>query len=271
MARYFIEVAYCGAGFSGFQTQQNGLTVQGELERALSLLTRRPVSTTGASRTDAGVHAFQNFLHFDSETPLHPGILYKMNALLPRGIAVKAVYPVADTAHARFDAVSRAYEYVLYAHKDPFLQGRGYHFPYPLQLDILRETAALIREHRDFRAFSKRNTQVKTFVCNILSADWEQADDRLIFRIRANRFLRGMVRGLVGTQLLAGRGRLGMDDFRRVLDEAEGTRADFSAPAQGLFLKEVAYPEGLLTAAQRGIALKRGGKEKPAGNLFPLF
>lgn len=246
--RYFIEVAYKGTAFNGFQIQDNGLTVQAEIDRAISLLMRVKIVTTGSSRTDAGVHAFQNFLHFDIDAPLHPQFLYKVNAILSPDVVIRQAYRVPDTAHSRFDALSRSYEYVLYLHKDPFLRDRGYFFPYSLDHSLLQEAADILKEYEDFTTFSKRNTQVRTYICRIMESYWEVLPDRLVFHVTANRFLRGMVRGLVGTMLRVGRGKLSIAEFRAAIESRNCVNADFAVPPQGLFLMKVAYPEGLLSA-----------------------
>ncbi|WP_109700371.1 tRNA pseudouridine(38-40) synthase TruA [Chitinophaga deserti] len=244
MARYFIEVAYMGARYSGFQVQENTQTVQSEIDRGISVLMREKVETTGSSRTDAGVHARQNFLHFDMEKPLHPQFVYKMNAILPPDIVVNGVYPVADELHSRFAATGRAYEYTLYTAKDPFLRDRGYFFPYRLDMGLLQEAAGILTEYIDFSTFSKRNTQVKTFNCTIKESVWREDGGRIVYNVSANRFLRGMVRGMVGTMLRVGRGRLSVEEFRAAIESKDCTQADFAVPPQGLCLMQVRYPEG---------------------------
>lgn len=246
MSRYFIEVAYMGGRYSGFQVQENAHTVQSEIDRALRLLMRQEIVTTGSSRTDAGVHARQNFLHFDLEQPLHEQFVYKINAILPPDIVLKGVYPVADDAHCRFAATGRAYEYTLYTQKDPFMRDRGYFYPYRMDVDALQAAAAIIKEHTDFSTFSKRNTQVRTFNCNIFTSYWSQSGSQMVYNVSANRFLRGMVRGLTGTMLRVGRGHLSLDEFRAVIESKDCTKADFAVPAQGLCLMQVMYPETLL-------------------------
>lgn len=241
MARFFLEVAYRGTAYSGFQSQENANTIQQEVEQAFRTLQRNAVVLTGSSRTDAGVHALQNFFHFDFESPLHPQFVYKINAILPSDIVVRSVQQVADDAHCRFDASSRVYDYFIYRSKDPFLQDRAWYFPYTLNMEALQEAAALLMRHHDFTSFSKRNTQVKTFECSIMESSWRQQQDCLVYRVRANRFLRGMVRALVATMLQVGRGTLSLEDFRAVIDAKDCTRASFAAPAHGLFLVEVCY------------------------------
>lgn len=246
MTRYFLEMAYHGRRYAGFQAQANACTIQGEIDRAVGILVKHPVLTTGSSRTDAGVHASQNFVHFDTEHSLHPQFLYKLNAILPRDIAVRAVYRVHPGVHARFTAVARSYEYMVSRVKDPFLQDFAYYFPYRIDLDSMQEAAAAVCAQKDFTSFSKRNTQVRTFICNIAAAGWTQEGDTLKFRICANRFLRGMVRGLVGTMLQVGRGKMNIEGLGRIFEGKDCSKADFSAPAQGLFLRAVSYPEGTL-------------------------
>lgn len=241
MARYFLEVAYRGTAYSGFQSQENANTIQQEVEQAFRTLQRNAVVLTGSSRTDAGVHAMQNFFHFDFESPLHPQFVYKINAILPSDIVVRSVKQVADDAHCRFDASSRVYDYFIYRSKDPFLEDRAWYFPYTLNREALQEAAALLMRYHDFTSFSKRNTQVKTFECSIMESSWRQQQDCLVYRVRANRFLRGMVRALVATMLQVGRGALSLEDFTAVIDAKDCTRASFAAPAHGLFLVEVCY------------------------------
>jgi tRNA pseudouridine38-40 synthase len=242
MARYFLEMMYMGAGFSGFQIQANAVTIQSETEKALMVLLRKPVDLTGSSRTDAGVHALQNYFHFDWEGELSSSFLYNLNAILPPGISVRSVRQMADDAHCRFDAVSREYAYFIYSRKDPFRADRAWYYPFATDLSKLQWAAGALMDYEDFTSFSKRNTQVKTFRCRILESRWEELEDGLVYRVRANRFLRGMVRGLVGTMLQVGRGKLSEQESREVIDSRDCTRADFTTPAQGLFLVRVRFP-----------------------------
>lgn len=252
MKRYFLEVAYKGTQYAGFQVQHNSHSVQGTIDKAVSTLMRIPVQTTGSSRTDAGVHALQNFLHFDTELPLHPQFLYKVNAILPPDIVLKGVYAVPEETNARFAAESRSYQYFLYNRKDPFRQDRGYYFPYKLDEAGLQEAATIVSGYTDFSTFSKRNSQVKTYNCNILHSYWSHSEDgQLIYNVRANRFLRGMVRGLVGTMLRVGRGKLSIEQFHEVIQAKDCTKADFAVPPQGLFLVKVQYPDGLLQPVEK--------------------
>ena len=253
MPRYFLEVSYKGTNYSGFQVQQNtGKTIQAEIEKAFSILQREQVMMTSASRTDAGVHALQNFFHFDTNSLLHlwrgagdegaAQFSYKMNAILPGDIVVKKLIPVNEGAHCRFDAVSREYKYFIYRHKDPFLRDRAFYFPYKLDLEKLNRAAAILKEHSDFTSFSKRNTQVKNFVCDITESEWMWEDDCLVYYVKANRFLRGMVRALTATMLKVGRDKMNLEEFENVIVAKDCTRASFSVPPDGLFLISVNYP-----------------------------
>jgi tRNA pseudouridine38-40 synthase len=242
MPRYFIEVSYKGTNYSGFQKQQNANSVQAELEKALEIFYRQKFELTGSSRTDAGVHALQNFFHFDINTIIDDGS-YNLNAILPDDIVAKRIFRVADDAHCRFDALSRQYHYYIYQDKNPFLQGRAYYVPYSVDMDLLQAAAGEIKKHTDFTSFSKRNTQVKTFKCSIYQSEWIKQDDCLVYIVKANRFLRGMVKGMVGTMLLAGKKKISLEEFSAIITAKDCTKADFSVSADGLFLVNVAYPQ----------------------------
>lgn len=242
LQRYFLEVMYKGTSYSGFQSQLNTPdTVQAEVEKAFAVLQRQAVIMTGSSRTDTHVHALQNFFHFDFEGDINPQFLYKINSILPRDIVVKNIYKVSNEAHCRFDAVTRSYEYHIYQSKNPFLEDKAYYFPYALDMEKMREAAAVLKEYADFTSFSKRNTQVKTFVCNIIESEWKKEADEIIYQVKANRFLRGMVRGLTGTMLQIGRTKITISDFRNIIEAKDCTLADFSVPGHGLFLRQVQY------------------------------
>jgi tRNA pseudouridine38-40 synthase len=247
MPRYFIEVAYKGAAYSGFQTQHNANTIQSELEKALSILFRihssSPILLTGSSRTDAGVHAVQNFFHLDFDIPITPQAHYKLNAILPADIVIKSIRSVPQNAHCRFDALSRQYKYYIYQHKNPFLQDRAFYFPYKLDVEKMQEAATIVKEYTDFTSFSKRNTQVKTFICKINLSSWQFQDQCLIYNVEANRFLRGMVRALTATMLQVGRNKITLSQFRSIIESKDCTKASFAVPPHGLFLVSVAYPD----------------------------
>ena len=243
MQRYFLEIAYKGTAYKGFQKQPNALTIQGEVEHALQILFQQNINLTGSSRTDAGVHALQNFFHFDTDIAVQSKHLYNLNAILPQDIVVKNVAPVSMQAHCRFSATSREYTYYIYRVKNPFLKDRAYYYPYQLDLELLQQAAQVLFTYTNFITFSKRNTQVKTFDCTIMAAKWSTTYDQVIFNVSANRFLRGMVRGLVGTMLHVGRGIVSIDDFKNIIESKDCSKADFSVPPQGLFLSAVNYPE----------------------------
>ena len=244
MSRFFLELSYKGTRYSGFQVQENANTIQAEIEKTLAVLLREKVACAGSSRTDAGVHAIQNYFHFDFDGVIPVGTMYRLNAILPADIAVKSLWMMFPGAHCRFDAVGRRYQYVLHDRKDPFLEDRAWFYPYPLDPAILNEVARQVLQTVDFTSFAKRNSQVKTFDCRIMESEWERTAAGWIYRVQANRFLRGMVRGLVGTMLQAGRGNLSLEQFKAVVEGKNNQDADFSAPGKGLYLVEVIYPAG---------------------------
>lgn len=243
MPRYFLEVSYKGTAYSGFQIQANAGSIQQEIEKAFAVFFRKEVVMTGASRTDTGVHARQNYFHFDFEEPVAVEMVYRLNAILPGDICIKGVHPMPEHAHCRFDAESREYRYYIYSKKDPFREDRAYFYPYPLDWGVLQEVAARLKEFTDFTSFSKRNTQVNHFRCTLFESHWVEEEGGWYYRIRANRFLRGMVRGLTGTMLLVGRGQLSIAEIEEILEGKDPTRVNFNVPAKGLFLERVRYPE----------------------------
>ena len=241
MPRYFIECAYKGTRYSGFQVQENAETIQSEMEKAFFTLHRRPVVLTGSSRTDAGVHALQNYFHFDEAEEVHPQFIYKMNAILPRDIVVRNVFQMPEGAHARFDATGRAYEYQLHSFKDPFVQSTSLYFPYRLDRELMQEGAAFILELENFFAFAKTNSQVSHYQCRIIRSQWIFEGEHMLFQLEANRFLRGMVRLLTASLLKLGRHQLEMEAFKGLFSGT--SKCGFSVPAHGLFLKAVRFPE----------------------------
>lgn len=242
MGRYFIEVAYNGKNYAGFQIQYNAHTVQSEVEKALETFFKQKFNLTGSSRTDTGVHALQNFFHFDTGVEINQKSIYNINAILPPDIAIKNITPVPAEAHCRFDATHRFYKYYIYQFKNPFIDDRAYYFPFTLDFELLKQAAAIIPYYKDFTSFSKRNTQVKTFNCQIIQSEWIKEGDGWVYHVKANRFLRGMVRGLVGTMLQVGRGKMNLEDFKALIEAKDCTKADFAVPGHGLFLVEVGYP-----------------------------
>jgi len=243
MKRYFIEVSYDGADFGGFQIQQNQQTIQGALEAAMATLYRETISLTGASRTDAGVHALQNFFHFDTTIQVTAKHIYNLNAILPNSIVVNSIYIVPSDAHSRFDAVKRSYIYKIHTQKSPFLEGRSWYYPFPVNMQALQAAADVLLLYKDFESFSKKNTTVNTFDCTLYKAEWTQEGSIIHFNIDSNRFLRGMIRGLVGTMLQVGRGHINLDRFEEIIRLKNEQNVDFSTPAHGLYLSNIEYPD----------------------------
>jgi len=242
MSRYFLEVSYKGTNYSGFQTQKNANSIQDEIEKAFLILQKEKVILTGSSRTDAGVHALQNFFHFDFEKAINPQFVYKINAILPYDIVIKKIFPVPPDAHCRFDAISREYKYFIYRQKDPFLKDRAFYFPYSLDIKKLQEAADLVKHYHDFTSFSKRNTQVKSFNCEVQKSEWFFESGCLIYNVKANRFLRGMVRALTATMLKVGRGAINLKDYKNIIESKNCMQASFAVPPHGLFLTSVEIP-----------------------------
>jgi tRNA pseudouridine38-40 synthase len=248
MNRYFIEFSFMGTRYHGWQRQPNATTVQLVLENSLTMLTGQQISTTGAGRTDTGVHARHFTAHFESDHDLfdQPGdFLYKINRVLPNDIAVKNLYRVKPEVHARFSAVSRTYEYIIRTIKDPFDTGFAWYFPRPLDVYAMNQATSKILEFTDFTSFSKLHADVKSNLCRIMSADWHIQEDQLIFRVQADRFLRNMVRALVGTFVEVGLGKTDILSFSRIMEARDRSKAGFSVPAHGLYLVDIAYPDDI--------------------------
>ncbi|RMG69444.1 MAG: tRNA pseudouridine(38-40) synthase TruA [Bacteroidetes bacterium] len=245
--RYVLDIAYDGTGFAGWQRQPNAHTVQAELEAALSTALRQQTSCTGAGRTDAGVHARQLIVHFDHPEALPPRFFHSLNALLPATVSVNGLYRTADPDfHSRFHAVRRAYIYQIIRKKSPFYRDQATWVRHELDLAAMQAAAAVLPEYEDFASFCKAHGAHETTLCRMDAAFWQEEGDLLCFHIAANRFLRGMVRAIVGTLLEVGRGRRDIADFRRVIEARDRRAAGANAPPQGLFLTEVSYPEGSL-------------------------
>ncbi len=242
--RYFGEQSSDGTTFCGWQRQVDTATVQGSIERLLSLLLRCPINIVGAGRTDTGVHASFYVAHFDVEAEVDERWLcYKMNILLPPDIAIRRVYRVADDAHARFDAYEREYTYIIEPHKNPFTKAHAWQYSVELNLEAMqRATDRLVGSH-DFTSFAKLGSDNKTNICDIRHAEWTLRDDgAMIFTIRADRFLRNMIRALVGTLVDVGRGRYTPEQFADIVESKDLSRSSAGAPARGLFLSDVKYP-----------------------------
>jgi tRNA pseudouridine38-40 synthase len=252
--RYFIELAYDGTKYHGWQVQPNAVTVQELLDKALSTLLRQPVETTGCGRTDTGVHAKEFFVHLDVTNTEEGENAIKnfsrqvrgLNALLPYDIGVKNIIPVHQEAHARFDATLRSYEYRIHFEKNPFLHGYSCLLRDRPNLDMMNQAAAIVMEYTDFSCFSKSNTQVKTNNCKIVNAIWQQTANGIVFKISADRFLRNMVRAIVGTLLKVGKGELQPEEMRNIIESKNRSNAGMSVPACGLYLTEVKYPYPLI-------------------------
>ena len=241
--RYFVTFSYDGTRYHGWQIQPNGDSVQAQLQRALSLLLRHEISVTGAGRTDAGVHARMMVAHFDFDEEIDgTQLAYKLNKLLPYDIAVNGVRHVPDDWHARFSATSRMYRYYIHTTKDPFLRSTSCEIHYPLDFNKMNEAAKVLLKYEDFGAFCKAHADVKTTICQMMEAGWHQTSPTTwYFEIRANRFLRNMVRAVVGTLIEVGRGRVDIDGFCRIIEGKSRTKAGESMPGHALFLEDITY------------------------------
>lgn len=245
--RYFIELAYNGSAYHGWQRQPNAISVQQVLEEALSRLKRKNISLVGAGRTDTGVHARQMFAHFDlAEEIVNPQeLVFLLNGFLKDDIAIRSIRRVQPDAHARFDATARDYEYHISTAKDPFNAPLHYYLKNSPDIELMNQAAKILLLHEDFQCFSRSNTDVKTFLCTIKNATWQQEGSSLIFFISANRFLRNMVRSIVGTLLEVGYKKREVKDIEMVIKSKDRGEAGFSAPAQGLYLSRIEYPQNI--------------------------
>lgn len=240
--RYFLELSYHGGAYHGWQVQENALSVQQVLNKALETLLRHPVETIGCGRTDTGVHATQHFAHLDTDVALNERFLHSLNALLPWDIAVKRFIPVAAEAHARFDATLRSYEYHIHFKKDPFRSNLSWFMRDKPAIELMNQSAEILKEYTDFSCFSKSNTQTFTNNCKITRALWQETEHGLVFHISADRFLRNMVRAIVGTLVEVGNGDMPPEDIRKIIESKNRSNAGASVPACGLYLTEVQYP-----------------------------
>ncbi|HSC52936.1 MAG TPA: tRNA pseudouridine(38-40) synthase TruA [Phnomibacter sp.] len=244
--RFFFEVAYKGTRYSGFQVQENANTIQQEVEKVLKVFYKQAIELTGSSRTDAGVHALQNFFQADVEEAIFkPAHVYNLNAMLPPDIVIQKIFEVSTELHCRFHATHRTYHYHIYSRKNPFLNDRAWYYPFPVDLALLNEAASLLMQYEDFTSFSKRNTQTFTNLCKLSESYWTPTEDGFRYTVKGNRFLRGMVRGLVGTMLQVGRGKITLQQFQSIIEALDCTKADFTTPSHGLFLVEVGFKEGV--------------------------
>lgn len=243
MARYFIDISFDGTNYHGWQIQPGAITVQEKLQEAISVLLRYEVEITGAGRTDAGVHAKKMIAHFDYSEELDcQQLTYKLNRFLPHDIVINNVYPVADDMHARFSALTRTYYYHIMLRKDPFMVNYSYRLPFNVDFELMNAAASYLLQVDDFASFCKVHTDVKTTLCNVMKAEWiDDGDGHWHFEITANRFLRNMVRAVVGTLLDVGRGKITVDEFKAIVASRKRTSAGESVPAKALFLQDITY------------------------------
>lgn len=242
--RYFIELSYNGKAYHGWQIQPNAISVQEVIEKALSTILKVKISIMGAGRTDTGVHASQMFAHFDFEGDFElKNLVYKLNSILPKDIAIAAIFEVEPEIHARFYAKSRTYHYKISTSKNVFDYDFAYLVQLPLDIKAMNEACKILLEYKDFQCFSKSNTDVKTYNCDIKEAFWTQNSNQLIFTITADRFLRNMVRAIVGTMVNIGLGKIKPNDLHKIIASKNRSEAGFSVPAHGLYLVNIVYPD----------------------------
>lgn len=240
--RYFLEFSYNGTAYHGWQNQPNALSVQAVIEKALSMLLNHAIAITGAGRTDAGVHAKQMFAHFDTAMVLDTSdLVYKLNSFLPKDIAIHTLFRVKPEAHSRFSAISRTYLYRVALKKNVFNVNAAYYVKQPLDIASMKLASKILLEYKDFQCFSKSNTNVKTYYCTVLQAEWFVKDNEIEFVIKANRFLRNMVRAVVGTMIEIGLGKLSVEDLHTIIQSKKRSEAGFSVPAHGLYLTKIEY------------------------------
>ena len=245
--RYFISLAYKGTNYHGWQIQPNATSIQECINKALSVLLKEEVMVLGAGRTDTGVHAKQMFAHFDSAINFdNTKLKYRLNAFLEDSIVIHDILPVSNSAHARFSAISRTYEYILSQEKNPFQQDASWVLYSELDFDRMNKAASYLFEVEDFTSFSKLHTDAKTNICDVRKASWCKRDDYWVFTIEADRFLRNMVRAIVGTLIEVGKGKMSIDEFKQIIAQKDRRMAGVSAPAKGLYLVKVKYPKEVM-------------------------
>lgn len=244
--RFFMDISYRGSDFHGWQSQKNASTVQETIEQGLRKVLQTKVPIMGSGRTDTGVHAKQQIAHFDLDTPNDIAKLqYQLNAVLPKSVSIQSIVPVQEEAHARFDAERRKYDYYIHNCKDPFKEGLSYYFHQSLDLDAIAQACEVIRNTTDFESFSRVQTEVNHFNCDIYHCQWSTTESGYQFTIEANRFLRGMVRALVGTLIDVGLTKLSVAEFALIVERRNRRAAGAAAPAQGLYLSSVSYPTSI--------------------------
>lgn len=240
--RYFIKLAYKGTNYHGWQLQPDAVSIQETVSKSLSMLLKSSIEIVGAGRTDTGVHAKEMFAHFDFEQEFNTSLLVqKLNSYLPKDIVIYSINKVHSEAHARFDATKRTYEYHINTYKDAFETDTSWYYSQPLDLDIMNQACKLLFQHTDFECFSKTNTDVRTFNCTIFEAKWESINEQIVFTISADRFLRNMVRAIVGTMINIGTGKTSLEDFETIIKSKNRNKAGFSVPAHGLYLTRIHY------------------------------
>ncbi|MDR5589593.1 tRNA pseudouridine(38-40) synthase TruA [Christiangramia sp. SM2212] len=244
--RYFIELSYFGKAYHGWQNQPDSISVQEMLEKNLSKVLRSSIEIVGAGRTDAGVHAKQMFAHFDTEEILDAELMkYKLNSMLPKDVAVHEIFQVIEEAHARFDATARSYEYHIVQEKNPFGKDSAWFLKHKLDVDKMNAAAEILKEYTNFKCFSKSRTDVRTYNCRIDEAIWKKEEDRLVFHITADRFLRNMVRAVVGTLIEIGQNKYPVSHMHDVIKSEDRGEAGTSVPAKGLYLTRIVYPDNI--------------------------
>ncbi len=244
--RYFIELSYNGQAYHGWQNQPNDISVQEVIEKALSTILKEPIAIVGAGRTDAGVHASQMFAHFDTDIEfLEENMVFKLNSFLPKDIAIHTIFKVKPETHARFDAVSRTYLYRIALKKNAFNFDNAYYFTKKLNIEKMNEASKILFTYKDFQCFSKSNTDVKTYHCTISKAEWFIKNDELHFIIKADRFLRNMVRAIVGTMVNIGVGKIDVSDLNDIILSKSRSEAGYSVPAHALYLEAIEYPKDI--------------------------
>ncbi len=240
--RYFIELAYNGTNYHGWQIQPNAASVQETLNKALSTILKTTIDVVGAGRTDTGVHAKQMFAHFDFDFEIDtPQLVHKLNSFLPKDIAIFTIHKVHEEAHTRFDAIKRTYEYRIHKQKDVFENSGSWYYQNELDVAKMNQACKILFDYTDFECFSKVNTDVNTFNCKIYEAHWQQNEKELIFTISADRFLRNMVRAIVGTMIYIGLEKISLQDFKTIIESKDRNQAGFSVPAHGLYLTKIEY------------------------------
>jgi len=248
--RYFLEIAFNGSNYHGWQRQPGQVTIQSVMAEHISTLLREELKVHGCGRTDAGVHARKFYLHFDTNQELNLDFRYKLDSFLPKDITAKKLYTLSKRIHARYDAIKRSYEYIISCGKDPFHVGMAVTYFEKFDIDLMNEACKVLLKYNDFESFSKTNNSHNHYLCNLFEAHWKNQENLLIFSITANRFLRSMVRLIVGTMLDVSRKKINIEKFRKIIEDKDRTKAGKAVYANGLYLVDVQYPERVLVEMQ---------------------